>query len=917
MSSQGKVLPVAADEFTSVSTICGGDIGDHGPDNDTQRQFAEPLPPLASAASTHSNDTVVKYLHGRVSEHVGSERDMVAPLIRDSVPFHEGAFFQSALVTKSSLSPHRTPTLKKTGTLQGLLGPQLSRAELKALERERIERKVIPKNHSLHDRAAYQIDKYISTRKGQTTLLTFVGLVLIILGGCILKASQPSMSFHEMVWQSWTFLGDAGSHTALTETGLRIIGVVMTLVGILYFSVIMGFVVDGIRDKMDSLKKGKSKVAEDKHTLMLGWTDKSISLIRQICLANASEKGGTIVVLAEAEKEDLEAELASHLRPEELRGTNVIFRTGTPLLSVDLLKVAAHRARSIVIMALSSGDADRSDAAVLRTVLSLKTLPELAGHIVAELRDIDNEPLVRLVGGESVEILVSHDVVGRLVLMAARSLGLARVFKCLLGFDGNEFYFKEWPECTGVRFGELAERFPNAIPLGIKRKSGEVLIAPDFNMALQAGDQIMVLAEDDDTYKACPPAEVVAGSVPNRPPKQQQKERILMCGWRRDIRDMIQLLDAVVMPQTELHMLCEEPCHLRNKLLMESGLNVDTLKNLVIVHHYGNTAVRRHLETLPLHTFTSMMILSDESRETDIMHSDSHTLASLLLVRDLQRKMGKKAGRILTPEESCKCICEVLDPRTQRTISTSETILKLSEFIQSNELISCILAMISESRDVRVILDELLGPNGASFEVEHFTRYCTSSDSVSFWQLAKRAMTMGEILCGYQLRGAVDETILNPNNKSAPQTWVGFDFIVLRRTDDAPIIHQPAPQPIHADDFERTTRNRMGKSSFVRQQILEALVQEQEVAHIENLNGQERDLLTKAVQSYVSSEKTDMDATPIDARSVRSIISVARILADTLERYENNHTGSFHATRHGSIDSSDEKVTEFDLTTNL
>lgn len=40
-----------------------------------------------------------------------------------------------------------------------------------------------------------------------------------------------------------------------------------TLVGILYFSVIMGFVVDGIRDKMDSLKKGKSRVAEDRHTV--------------------------------------------------------------------------------------------------------------------------------------------------------------------------------------------------------------------------------------------------------------------------------------------------------------------------------------------------------------------------------------------------------------------------------------------------------------------------------------------------------------------------------------------------------------------------------------------------------------------------------------------------------------------------
>jgi hypothetical protein len=123
--------------------------------------------------------------------------------------------------------------------------------------------------------------------------------------------------------------------------------------------------------------------------LLLGWTEKSVSLIRHICLANASENGGVIVVLAEMDKEELEAELESQMRKEELRGTRVIFRTGTPLLSVDLLKVSAHRAKSIIIMANSTGDADRSDAAVLRTVLSLKTLPEVHDmHIVVVIQNL-------------------------------------------------------------------------------------------------------------------------------------------------------------------------------------------------------------------------------------------------------------------------------------------------------------------------------------------------------------------------------------------------------------------------------------------------------------------------------------------------------------------------------------------------
>lgn len=687
--------------------------------------------------------------------------------------------------------------------------------------------------------------------------------------------------------------------------------------------------------------------------LMLGWTDKSISLIRQICLANASEKGGIIVVLAEAEKEELEAELTSHLPPEELRGSKVIFRTGTPLLSVDLIKVAAHRARSIIIMANSSGDADRSDAAVLRTVLSLKTLPDvrssyqpilylcylnwltlvidsfqLTGHIVAELRDIDNEPLVRLVGGTDVEILVSHDVIGRLVLMAARSPGLAHVFSCMLGFEGNEFYFKEWPECVGVAFRDLCERFPDATPLGIKRASGEVLIFPDFGTVVQKGDQIMVLAEDDDTYKACAPANINVGKLPNSPPKTDRKEKILMCGWRRDIRDMIQLLDCLVGRGTELHMICEEPPHIRTKLLKESGLNIDQLQNLSLIHHFGNTAIRRHVGKLPLQSFTSVMILADQSRETDIMNSDSHSLASLLLIRDLQAKSSPISEAVIDWTKECKCISEILDPRTQRTISTSSIILQLSEFIQSNELISCILAMISESRDVRVILDELLGPHGAYFEVETSTRYCNPSEQVSFWQLAKRAMQLGEILCGYQVRGDISETVLNPADKAKLRKWYNVDMIVLRSKNDNVFSNKQA-KPVPVDDaasnFERTAQSRLGKSSFVRQQMLEALVQEQELASIENITSADQKNLSRAVQSFVEithhesalSNAVGDDRVVLNAKAVKSLISIARILADALEKSDATRlNGSGGGSRRGS-DIGGEPVTEFDMNSSL
>jgi len=106
---------------------------------------------------------------------------------------------------------------------------------------------------------------------------------------------------------------------------------------------------------------------------MLGWSDKSVSFIKEICLANESEGGGIIIVLADEEKEILEAELESHMQYKDMLKTKVVFRHGNPLLLSDLNRISANTARSIALMS-TGNEADRSDACILRSVLSINSL---------------------------------------------------------------------------------------------------------------------------------------------------------------------------------------------------------------------------------------------------------------------------------------------------------------------------------------------------------------------------------------------------------------------------------------------------------------------------------------------------------------------------------------------------------------
>ncbi len=111
----------------------------------------------------------------------------------------------------------------------------------------------------------------------------------------------------------------------------------------LVFAMMIGVISDSIGAKVDELKKGKSKVIETDHTLILGWNEKGLAILRQLALANASEGGMPVVVLCEQSKETMEEMLRAAVGSKDddglkLFGTRVIFRSGNPLAEHDLVR---------------------------------------------------------------------------------------------------------------------------------------------------------------------------------------------------------------------------------------------------------------------------------------------------------------------------------------------------------------------------------------------------------------------------------------------------------------------------------------------------------------------------------------------------------------------------------------------------
>jgi Trk K+ transport system NAD-binding subunit len=498
----------------------------------------------------------------------------------------------------------------------------------------------------------------------------------------------------------------------------------------------------------------------------------------------------------------LQIEFYNLVSRHELLGTQIIFRTGNAMSQIDLRKVSCTTAKSILCLAPSIDlagnriNADVADATTLQAVLALRGLESSSKsvqgpHIVAEIRDKDNEHIVTMVGAGKVETIVSHDVIGKLMIMSARQPGLAKVFMEVLGFAGDEFYTKHWPKAVGKKMGDLAPCFKDAIVIGVKRfckdkrcdekcthrhnAKGHIVLNPPADYVLEESDQVIVIAEDDDTYSYSEAeAAVEGGALPQWKPAENTVEYILMAGWRRDIRDVLKFLDELVEEGSEVHMLASVPLADRTEVLLQEGLDVNTLMNITLVHHEGNSTSRPDLEELPLAKYTSIMVLAEAELEHDMMHSDSHNLNSLLLLRNVQQKF-LDSGQL---EKLPQCTTEILDSRTQQTISTGSTVFAGSDFVQSNEMLSQMLAMISEDPGVKIMLHELLGPGGNDITLVSCAQYCLPSERITFAQLAKKCQQKRHILCGY-CNGVDGKVVINPRDKQAQKTWANCDLIVI------------------------------------------------------------------------------------------------------------------------------------------
>jgi len=614
--------------------------------------------------------------------------------------------------------------------------------------------------------------------------------------------------FLELLWMSFGKMGGGGG---MSPNGIlwptRAVLIMAGFMKMAAFSLLVNFLGDAIDARMESLLEGKSRVLEENFVLVLGWSDKILPLTEQLCLANESDGGGPIVILADTSKPGMDEFF--HENMEDTLGSKIVTRGGNPINPNDLEKCAASLAKSIVV--LSQGfDPDEADAQAARAVLAvtggLKFPP--TGHVVVELRDADNEAVVRLGISDRmcpteeekkafVLPLVGADLIGRLMVQCSIEPGLAACFHDILAFEGNEFYFTECSArnddlfscCVGQRFADLCFKFEDAILLGVRLSrpddQGEfIFLNPSGTTIVEDGDKLLFIAEDNDTYQ---PGQLHLTSCAEPPALIEEVEiptRTLLVGWRRDMQDMIMEVDKWVAPGSYLAILAEAPdIPARHAELENADLFIDDpengLQNVELEMMLGNPILRDDLIAVEMDQFDSVMILTEDREGIEGLQSDSRSMVTMLLCRDIQKKMGatnKKTG------EMPILIAEILDPRTSDLVALAAC----NDFMVSNLLVSQALGQMSQEKDVHPLLNSLFCPDGMEMHIKAANRFAHEGEELTFWEITNRARRRLEIAMGYERMDpteGIPKIVLNPPDKEEKLVWRTGDRIVVLSED--------------------------------------------------------------------------------------------------------------------------------------
>ncbi|MEV0271509.1 hypothetical protein AB0H43_22250 [Hamadaea sp. NPDC050747] len=575
-------------------------------------------------------------------------------------------------------------------------------------------------------------------------LLAVASLLLVSTVSVVVMAVAPNdvAGGSDAFWRSLlrtldpgTMGGDQGSAPFLALMLLVTVG------GIFIVSSLVGVLSSGLDGRLAQLRKGKSLVVEDGHTIILGWSENLFTVLAELEQASGGREV-CVVVLADRDKADMEDHI--RLRLGRARRLRVVCRTGNPASPLDLEIVRPDTAGVIIVPSPEAAD---PDVLVMKMLLALHHRDWTDGlpPIVAAIADSTNLAAAKL-AGPAATFVDAEDVTARLIVQSRRHPGLSAVCTDLLGFTGEEIHTRVEPDLIGRTYSQVLSAYATATVFGIRDALGIVAVNPPPDTVLRDGDELIVLAISWDSIRCTtmpPPITAEALAEPRETP--EPVDATLIVGWNAHGPTILRLLDQYL----------PAGCSITVAATRLDGDSVQALgewSNIMVTTVGCNPARRLDLEALEPGQFQHVVVLADD--EVSAEDADARTLTTLLHLRDLKQQHG----------HTFAIVGEISDDANRGLAQVT----RADDFVVSTKMISLLLAQLARNHHLAAIFAELFDPQGSDIYLKLAGDYILPHTAATFATVIEAASRRGQTAIGYRRSGQAHRppeygVVLNPD----------------------------------------------------------------------------------------------------------------------------------------------------------
>jgi len=587
----------------------------------------------------------------------------------------------------------------------------------------------------------------------------------------------------EHMWAIFLMMTDPGNmNLDMGSSGyIRISTIIAGILGVIIFSMLIALITTTVDTMLNELKKGHSKVIEGNQTLILGWNNRVIDIIKELLVANESEEDACIVILAEHGKGEMDDEIKSYI--QNTKTTRIITRSGNPSSITKLLRVSADKAKSAIILGTcSEGDEEKekriSDAKVLKSILALIGCQEGENriNIIPELFFKSNRDLIETFESKKITSIDSWDILGKILVQTSRSSGLASVYHEILSFESSEFYFHK-AAFGGKKFYDILYNFSDGVPMGIRKPDGTLVLRPPKETVLSEGEELIIFAEDDSTIHYSPTPVIKSNDLPYVYTKLESRpEKELVLGWH-NITSIIIREYANYLPEgSAIDIMINKPASSIVNQIEDLQKEVGNLALDIIDR---NPMTLEGLASVEPYSYDNIIILSQSGRNISSERVDSETLFILLLLRKILRDKDIK-------DRKTKLITQVLNSENQELITQTN----VDDFLISDKMISMIFAQLSEEVSMKMVYDDIFGEIGSEIYMKPANLYFTEFPlDVTFADMMGAAYKRDEICIGLRLGKYTNDPGRNFGIKLNPKKDTRFtmeskDYLVVLAEDE-------------------------------------------------------------------------------------------------------------------------------------